>query len=133
MWLSWSNIAVVIHFTYKLTYQCKLGTVSSFCNRFWEQMSLVIHRNKNHSFQVTSPWPSVTSYFGNLIWIISEPTTKCNLLNIPIDMETIAWRAADTYDLLWRNFDFCVNEDGWVLNAEAQEAQYPNLKLPLST
>ena len=60
-------------------------------------MSLVIHRNKNHSFQVTSPWQPVTSSFGNLLWLISKPTPKCNLLNIPIDMEMIAWRAADTH------------------------------------
>ena len=95
-WLYWSNNAVVIHFTYKLPYQFKLGTVSFFCNRFWEKMSLVIHRNKNHLFQITSPWPPVTSSFGNLLWLISDQTPKCNILNIPIDMETIAWRAADT-------------------------------------
>ena len=97
MWLSWSNIAVVIHFTYKLTCQFKLGTVSYFCSRFWEKISLVIYRDKNHQFQLTSPWQPNTSSFGNLLWILSEPTPKCNLLNIPIDMETIAWRAADTH------------------------------------
>ena len=60
-------------------------------------MSLVIYRDKNHSFQLTRPWPPVTLTFGNLIWIMSEPTPKWNLLNIPIDMETIAWRAAETH------------------------------------
>ena len=97
MWLSWSNIAAVLHFTYKLRYQFKLGTVSSFCNRFWEEMSLVIYRDKNHSFQITTPYPPATSSFGDLLWLISEPTLKCNILNIPIDMETIAWRAAETH------------------------------------
>ena len=111
MWLSWSNIVVVIYVTYKLPYQFKLGTVLSFCSRFWKKMPLVIYCDKNHPFQLTSPWASVTSSFGNLLWLISEPTPKCNLLNIPIDMETIAWRAADTHRTFYGSISIPVSMD----------------------